>query len=137
MKPKRNVTPAVSTFGASKRDPDVPRHVAIVMDGNGRWAKKRFMPWSFASRRRLRIATLLSSPWLLTIFVRSRRRSSVSAGIGTRMMSPVVDGFRPRSDSRIAFSTFWIIGFSHGCTLIVRASSSDRFATWLSGTGEP
>ena len=22
----------------------VPQHVAIVMDGNGRWAKKRFMP---------------------------------------------------------------------------------------------
>lgn len=23
---------------------DVPRHIAIVMDGNGRWAKKRFLP---------------------------------------------------------------------------------------------
>ena len=38
------MNPPVSTFGASTRDSSVPRHVAIVMDGNGRWAKKRFMP---------------------------------------------------------------------------------------------
>jgi undecaprenyl diphosphate synthase len=28
----------------------VPRHVAIVMDGNGRWAKRRFMPRAFGHK---------------------------------------------------------------------------------------
>jgi undecaprenyl diphosphate synthase len=29
----------------------VPRHVAVVMDGNGRWAKKRFMPRFFGHKQ--------------------------------------------------------------------------------------
>ena len=29
----------------------LPRHVAIIMDGNGRWAKKRYLP-RFAGHRR-------------------------------------------------------------------------------------
>ena len=36
-----------STAGA----PIMPRHVAIVMDGNGRWAKKRFMPRFFGHKQ--------------------------------------------------------------------------------------
>ena len=31
--------------------PGTPRHVAIVMDGNGRWAKKRFMPRFFGHKQ--------------------------------------------------------------------------------------
>lgn len=30
---------------------NIPRHVAIVMDGNGRWAKKRFMPRLYGHQR--------------------------------------------------------------------------------------
>jgi undecaprenyl diphosphate synthase len=34
-----------------QRDVTVPRHVAIVMDGNGRWAKKRFLPRFFGHKQ--------------------------------------------------------------------------------------
>ena len=34
-----------------QRDPSMPRHVAIVMDGNGRWAKRRFMPRFFGHKQ--------------------------------------------------------------------------------------
>ena len=27
-----------------KRTPGLPRHIAVIMDGNGRWAKKRNLP---------------------------------------------------------------------------------------------
>jgi undecaprenyl diphosphate synthase len=33
-----------------RRDLSVPRHVAIVMDGNGRWAKKRYLPRFFGHK---------------------------------------------------------------------------------------
>ncbi len=35
----------------SGRSPRVPRHVAIVMDGNGRWAVKRHMPRFFGHKQ--------------------------------------------------------------------------------------
>jgi undecaprenyl diphosphate synthase len=34
----------VSSTVAIPKSADVPKHVAIIMDGNGRWAKKRLLP---------------------------------------------------------------------------------------------
>jgi undecaprenyl diphosphate synthase len=45
----------VSLFPSSTREipraGDVPNHVAIIMDGNGRWARKRFLPRVAGHRR--------------------------------------------------------------------------------------
>ncbi len=35
---------------ADASQPQVPRHVAVVMDGNGRWARKRYMPRFFGHK---------------------------------------------------------------------------------------
>ncbi|TNF90102.1 MAG: di-trans,poly-cis-decaprenylcistransferase [Gammaproteobacteria bacterium] len=36
---------------ASELQTSVPAHVCIIMDGNGRWAKKRFMPRTYGHRK--------------------------------------------------------------------------------------
>jgi undecaprenyl diphosphate synthase len=41
----------ISSTQEIPRHGDVPRHVAIIMDGNGRWAKRRHLP-RFAGHRR-------------------------------------------------------------------------------------
>ncbi|MHB0991366.1 MAG: isoprenyl transferase [Burkholderiales bacterium] len=38
----------------------IPRHVAIIMDGNGRWAKKRFMPRIAGHKRGVEMIRVMS-----------------------------------------------------------------------------
>lgn len=45
------MTEFVSSTASIPKSGDVPRHVAIIMDGNGRWAKKRFLPRVAGHRR--------------------------------------------------------------------------------------
>ena len=40
-----------ATGAAADSSAAVPRHVAVVMDGNGRWARKRFMPRFFGHKQ--------------------------------------------------------------------------------------
>ena len=37
----------------SANNQNIPRHVAVIMDGNGRWAKKRLMPRVMGHKRGL------------------------------------------------------------------------------------
>ena len=41
----------VVTATTEARTAGVPRHVAVVMDGNGRWARKRYMPRFFGHKQ--------------------------------------------------------------------------------------
>ncbi|MGH1403204.1 MAG: isoprenyl transferase [Alphaproteobacteria bacterium] len=36
---------------SSKKHPTIPKHVAVIMDGNGRWAKKRGLPRSIGHKK--------------------------------------------------------------------------------------
>ena len=92
---------------------------------------------SFASRRTLRTATLPCSPSPFTILIKSRRRSSVNGGSGTRIVVPAEDGFKPKSEVKIAFSTAEIKERSKTVTAKVRASSATTFANWRSGVAAP
>lgn len=43
--------PRPGPVSAASARPGVPRHVAVVMDGNGRWARQRYMPRFFGHKQ--------------------------------------------------------------------------------------
>ena len=93
----------------------MPRHVAIVMDGNGRWAKKRFLPrlaghrQGLESLRRVVGLCLQRGIAVLTVFAFSSENWKRPADEVTGLMDLVVKGLLrevPRLDEqgvRLAF----------------------------------
>ncbi len=76
----------------------VPRHMAIVMDGNGRWAKKRFMPRFFGHKAGmdtvLRVVDLCAERGVeyLTVFAFSSENWKRPADEVSGLMSLVLVG---------------------------------------------
>src|SRR3990172_2263078 len=88
-----------------------------------------FLRSSRACVRACRTAMCPSSAYLCTTFVRSRRRSSVIAGSGTRITPLCVTGSNPSPESRIAFSITLTWLLSNGVTRMRRGSGAATCAT--------
>ena len=67
----------------------------------------------------------------------SLRRSSVSTGMTHRMILPSLEGFTPRSESRMAFSMLFMAPLSKGAMMMVRASGVWKDASCCNGVGAP
>ena len=89
------------------------------------------------SRRTFRIATRPSSAIWRATLTSSLRRSSVSCGIGSRMILPSFEGVSPRSDSWIVRSIDDKELGSNGCTVSSRGSGALIVANCLSGVFVP
>src|SRR5580693_4569779 len=92
---------------------------------------------SLACRLTLRMETRLSSALDLAVLMYSRRRSSVSSGKTTRIITPSFDGFTPRSLFLIAFSIAPRELLSNGWITTIRGSGTWKDASWLSGVWVP
>ena len=49
-----------------KKEQTVPEHVAVIMDGNGRWAKKRNLPRTAGHREGAKVVERLANTCLST-----------------------------------------------------------------------
>ena len=85
----------------------------------------------------LRAAVLWFSSTVCRCLTRSRRRSSVSGGMGTRMSLPSLAGLKPSSAARMAFSMACVMEGSKGWTTMSVGSGVASLATWFTGVAAP
>ncbi len=75
------------------------------------------------------IEVLASSASVFACFTSSFLLSAVSGGIEMRITLPSLEGLRPKSAVRIAFSISTISDLSNGCMITERASGTEIVAT--------
>ena len=129
------------TGGAERLAP--PRHIAIILDGNGRWAKRRGLPrtagHAVGSENFRKIATYCRDIGVeyLTVYAFSTENWKRPEDEVKTIMRPSFCGWMPRSEERMAFSIPLRIEASQGWISSERGSGLPMEATWLMGVGEP
>ena len=84
----------------------IPRHIAVIMDGNGRWAKKRFMPRVMGHKKGLdaleNLCAECSAAGVEYLTVRRGRLSdgSIFTGIAKTGQTDARTQYAPESDWR-------------------------------------
>ena len=73
----------------------------------------------------------------LQIFTNSWRRSELKSGSTMRMKRPCDAGLSPRPEAWIPFSTAFMVDWSKGCTISIRASGAVMVANSFSRMLEP
>ena len=80
-----------------KSNGDVPRHVAIIMDGNGRWARSRFLPRTMGHHKGMKSVrevvegAIEAGVEMLTLFAFSRENWSRPSSEVAALMDLLAD----------------------------------------------
>ena len=89
-------------------DMKIPNHVAVILDGNGRWAKKRLMPRNYGHMQGAKtVEKICSEAWnmgikYLTVYAFSTenwKRPQDEVDALMKLLSKYLDDFKKRSDT--------------------------------------
>ena len=89
-------------------DMKIPNHVAIILDGNGRWAKKRLMPRNYGHMQGAKtVEKICKEAWnmgikYLTVYAFSTenwKRPQEEVDALMKLLSKYLDDFKKRSDT--------------------------------------
>ena len=110
----------------------IPNHVAVILDGNGRWAKKRLMPRNYGHMQGAKtVEKICTEAWnmgikYLTVYAFSTenwKRPQDEVDALMKLLSKYLDDFKKRSDTEDM--RLRIIGDKNGLSEEIRAKISE------------